>query len=87
VRAQALSATRVRLEAAAPAAVIAGPEPIDPALVLALGIGLGLMIASALPQAVLGGPTSRWVERGQLAVGATGLVCALGAFGVLLAAA
>ena len=74
------------LPPAAPTALVSPAESADSTLVLTLGIGLGLMVAATLPRAVAG-PRSRWVERGQLAVGATGLVCAFGAFAVLLAGA
>jgi hypothetical protein len=79
------AAPQPRFEAVAPAVVVA-PETIDAALLLALGAGLVLMLASTLPQAVAWN-RPRWVEQGQVAVGGLGLACALGSFAVLLAAA
>jgi hypothetical protein len=76
-----------RLERAAPAAVIVAPETIPSALLLALGAGLGLMLASTLPRALAESRRPRWLEQGQVAVGGIGLACALVAFAVLLAAA
>jgi hypothetical protein len=81
-------APALRLASAAPPAIAAAaPETIPAALLVALAGGLGLMLASTLPRAVVGSPRPRWVEQSQVAVGGIGLACALGAFAVLLAAA
>ncbi|HEU0336422.1 MAG TPA: hypothetical protein VFR43_07695, partial [Gaiellaceae bacterium] len=76
-----------RLERASPTAVVAAQETIPPALVVALGAGLVLMLVSTLPRVVAGSQAPRWVGQSQVAVGGIGLACALGAFAVMLAAA
>jgi hypothetical protein len=85
--------------ARAQARVLAQPEPppprlaaagpidrLDPAFALALGLGIALIVASALPRVV---SASRerpgWLDRVQLAAGVGGLGCALAAVAVFLA--
>jgi hypothetical protein len=67
-----------RIAAAAPI------EELDPAAALMLGIGIVLIVASALPRVVtVGEHHPRWLDRCQLGVGLAGAGCALAALASL----
>jgi hypothetical protein len=72
-----------------PRLAAAGPiDRLDPAFALALGLGIALIVASALPRVVSASrerERAGWLDRLQLVAGIGGLGCALAAVAVFLA--